>query len=81
MRVRTQRNNILIPAKYEKDISSVLVYGDDDKVLFAVTYTPAGTYKFTHVGQPEFRQEIKQITGVDLEQVNLHVLDLKNSNG
>lgn len=78
MRVRTQKNNILTPAKYEKDLSSVLVFDDQDKVIFAVTFTPAGTYKFTHVGQPGFKQEVKQITGLTVDDVVIHEVNVKH---
>ena len=78
MRVRTQKANILVPPKYEKDVGSVLVYDDQDRVLFAVTLTPAGTYSFTHVGQPEFAAEVRRITGMAVEDAKLHVVDLKN---
>lgn len=78
MRVRTQKNNILTPAKYEKDLSSVLVFDDQDKVIFAVTFTPAGTYKFTHIGQPEFKQEVKQITGLTVDNTVLHEVNVKH---
>ena len=78
MRVRTQKANILVPPKYEKDVGSVLVYDDQDRVLFAVTLTPAGTYSFTHVGQPEFTAEVRRITGMAVDDAKLHVVDLKN---
>jgi hypothetical protein len=78
MRVRTQKANILVPPKYEKDVGSVLVYDDQDRVLFAVTLTPAGTYSFTHVGQPEFAAEVRRITGMAVDDAKLHVVDLKN---
>lgn len=78
MRVRTQKNNIMIPPKYEKDVSSVLVYDDEDRVIFAVTISPVGSYKFTHVGLPEFKQEIKQITGLTIGETKLHEIDIKN---
>lgn len=78
MRVRTQKANILVPPKYEKDVGSVLVYDDQDRVLFAVTLSPAGTYSFTHVGQPEFAAEVRRITGMAVEDAKLHVVDLKN---
>jgi hypothetical protein len=78
MRVRTQKTNILVPPKYEKDVGSVLVYDDQDRVLFAVTLSPAGTYSFTHVGQPEFAAEVRRITGMAVDDAKLHVVDLKN---
>jgi hypothetical protein len=78
MRVRTQKANILVPPKYEKDVGSVLVYDDQDRVLFAVTLSPAGTYSFTHVGQPEFAAEVRRITGMAVDDAKLHVVDLKN---
>jgi hypothetical protein len=78
MRVRTQKTNILVPPKYEKDVGSVLVYDDQDRVLFTVTLSPAGTYSFTHVGQPEFAAEVRRITGMAVDDAKLHVVDLKN---
>lgn len=78
MRARTQKRNILIPAKYEKELSSILIYDDQDRVIFAVTETPAGTYKFTHLGLPDFAKEVQQITGMTPEQVTLHKMDLRD---
>jgi len=78
MRVRTQKSNILVPARYEKDVGSVLVYDDQDRVLFAVTISPAGTYSFTHIGQPEFAAEVRRITGMAVEEAKLHVVDAAN---
>lgn len=78
MRARTQKKNILLPPKYEKDLSSLLIYDDNDRVIFAITETPAGTYKFTHQGLPDFQQEVKQITGQTIEQLQLIKLEAKN---
>lgn len=78
MRVRTQKKNVLVPAKYEKELSSILVYDDQDRVVFAITETPAGTYKFTHLGLPDFKQEIRQITGMSVEEVQLHKIEANN---
>jgi len=78
VRVRTQKRNVLIPAKYEKELSSILIYDDQDRVVFAVTETPAGTYKFTHLGLPEFAQEVQQITGMSPDDAKLHIMDLKH---
>lgn len=75
MRARTQKKHVLAPPRYEKDLSSILVYDDNDKVIFAVSETPAGTYKFTHTGLPDFRQEVKRITGMDVEDVRMHVVE------
>lgn len=75
MRARTQKKNILVPPRYEKDLSSILIYDDSDKVIFAVSETPAGTYKFTHVGLPDFAQEVKRITGMNVEDVKIHVVE------
>jgi hypothetical protein len=79
MRVRTQKANILVPPKYEKDVGSVLVYDDQDRVLFAVTISPAGTYSFTHVGQPEIAAEVKRITGMAIEDAQLHIVEAVNA--
>lgn len=78
MRARTQKKNILTPPKYEKDLSSLLIYDDEDRVVFAVVETPAGTYKFTHVGLPDFEKEVKEITGQTVEQVKLYDVNLKH---
>jgi hypothetical protein len=75
MRARTQKKNILLPPRYEKDLSSILIYDDSDNVVFAVSETPAGTYKFTHLGLPDFKQEIKKITGMDVDNPPLHTLE------
>jgi|688.fasta_scaffold00026_11 hypothetical protein len=78
MRARTQKRNVLIPAKYEKELASILIYDDQDRVVFAVTETAAGTYKFTHLGLPDFAKEVQQITGMTPEQVALHKMDLRD---
>ena len=78
MRARTQKKNILTPPRYEKDLSSMLIYDDEDQVIFAVVEMPAGTYKFTHLGLPDFPKEIKEITGQTVEQLKLHRIDAKN---
>ena len=78
MRIRTQKSNIITPPKYEKDITSTLIYNDKDEVIFAVTETPAGTYKFTHIGQPDFVKEVKQITGMVLSNPDIHIVKSKN---
>jgi hypothetical protein len=71
MRARLQKSNILVPPKYEKNLSSVLIYDDNDQVIFAVTMTPAGTYKFSHIGLDDFKQEIKAITGMTIDNPKL----------
>jgi hypothetical protein len=48
-------------------------------VLFAVTISPAGTYSFTHVGQPEFAAEVKRITGMAIEDAQLHIVEAGNA--
>lgn len=78
MRARTQKKNVLVPPKYEKDLSSLLIYDDNDRVIFVITETPAGTYKFTHQGLPDFNQELKQITGQTVADLQLHKINLKD---
>jgi len=71
MRARLQKSNILVPPRYEKNLSSILIYDDNDQVIFAVILTPAGTYKFTHAGLDNFKQEVKLITGMDIDNPKL----------
>lgn len=78
MRARLQKSNILNPPRYDKDLSSILVYNDSDEVIFAVTQTSAGSYKFTHKGLPDFAKEVKQITGMDVPTPDLQVISAKN---
>ena len=78
MRARTQKNNILIPARYEKDLSSILIYDDQDRVIFAVSESPAGTYKFTHIGLDDFAREVKEITGMEPDKLKLVTVEAKH---
>lgn len=71
MRARLQKANVLVIPKYEKDLGSVIIYGDDDRPIFAVTTTIAGAYQYTHIGLPDFSQVIKDITGTTTKDSKL----------
>jgi len=78
MRARTQKKNILVPPRYEKELSSILIYDDQDRVIFAVSESPAGTYKFTHVGLDDFAKEVKEITGIEPDKLKLVTLEARH---
>lgn len=78
MRARLQKSNVLIIPKYEKDLSSIILYDDSDNPIFIAAETVAGGYEFSYIGMPDFVKIFENITGKKPEAVSLVELDSKN---
>ena len=71
MRARLQKTNVLLFPKYEKDLGDIVIYDDDDKPIFTVTKTVAGTYQFSHIGMDDFVKTVADITGITVAPTKL----------
>lgn len=78
MRVRLQKANILQPAKYEKDLGSIIIYDENDNPILVAANSIAGGYQFSYAGMPDFGKIFQEITGKKLSDITL--TELKEPN-
>lgn len=78
MRARLQKSNVLIIPKYEKDLSSIIIYDDSDNPIFVASEAISGGYEFSYVGMPDFAKIFENITGKKPGNISLVELDAKN---
>lgn len=78
MRVRLQKNNVLVLPKYEKDVTSIIVYDDNENPMFVASATVAGGHQFSYVGMPDFDRIFEEITGKKPNKVTLTEYSSKN---
>jgi hypothetical protein len=77
MRARLQKLNILQPAKYEKDLTSIIIYDENDNPILVAANTVAGAYQFSYAGMPDFGKIFQEITGKKL--ADAHLVELNES--
>jgi len=78
MRARLQKFNVMTLPKYEKDLSSIIIYDDTDNPIFVASESVSGGYDFSYIGMDDFAKIFETITGKKPANISLVNLDAKN---